>query len=146
MCACCLVIGGMSGAKPPDPLRGNLAELRRQVDRKFEVLGHAPAAGVKRRFKSKGPDLVKAFTDTVYRRPAAAIVGTGIGFAVAKVDAAYRKPAAAAVPTAGWTVLKFTRKGGALAGKDYFVHSDKDGAKYPSLKQAKLAGYVPDVS
>ena len=128
----------MSGAKPPDPLVGNLAELRKQADRKFDSFGPAPKAGVKRRFKSKEPDVAKAF------------VGTGIGFAVAKAGATFRRPAAAAVltavPTDGWIVLKFARKGGALAGKGCYVLSDKDGNKYPSLKQAKLAGYVPDVS
>ena len=62
MCVC-VVLGDKLIAPPPDPLRGNIDELRRLVDQKFEPLD-APAAvpkgGVMRRCSTKRTDVTNS--------------------------------------------------------------------------------------
>ena len=135
------VSGDKPGAAPHNPLVGNLDELRKQVDSKFEIFDAVPKpkavpkpeAVPKRRISHKRAD-----TTNMY----GAHTGTGAGIGYS-FEAVGKKPAAAGAAAGGWTVLKFTRKSGPSAGKDYYVYVAPDGVKYTSCKKAQLAGYVP---
>ena len=118
---------GTDAAAPYNPLVGNLSDLRKLVDKKFE--GIEGTAVKRRRIVGKQPSKGLGYAvHAVHRKPAAAAA------------AVHRKPAAAGDDC--WQVLQFTRKSGAQAGKNYWVFKSPDGKSFASLKQARLHGYT----
>ena len=113
---------------------GNIDALRKLVDKKFAPVAKPPKTTVvakKTRFSFKRSDVNGVFAGSFIRK------------------CAMKKPSAevsTVVNQDGWRVRTLERKGGSQAGSQYHVYSGPDGASYPSLKRAKLAGFVATVS